>query len=126
MDIWYRKAADQGYASAQSNLGLLYERGQGVRQSDAEAVKWYTLAANQGKVGSQYSLGRMYAKGKVGGKQELVQAYKWLKLAAAGFPESSAYRSHALKNLALAASQMTLAQLAEAENFVGAWQPIKP
>jgi len=26
---WYRKAAEQNYAEAQSNLGLCYEKGQG-------------------------------------------------------------------------------------------------
>jgi hypothetical protein len=27
---WYRKAAEQGYAKAQNNLGWAYEQGQGV------------------------------------------------------------------------------------------------
>ncbi len=38
---WYRKAADQGHASAQFNLGSMYERGRGVPQDDAAALKWY-------------------------------------------------------------------------------------
>ena len=29
---WYRKAADQGYAGAQYNLGVMYANGQGVPQ----------------------------------------------------------------------------------------------
>jgi hypothetical protein len=36
---WYRLAADQGHATAQSNLGVKYENGEGVRQDHAEAVK---------------------------------------------------------------------------------------
>ena len=27
---WYRKAADQGWAAAQYNLGMMYEEGLGV------------------------------------------------------------------------------------------------
>ncbi len=38
---WYRKAAEQGNDEAQSNLGLCYENGQGVKQDFSEAVKWY-------------------------------------------------------------------------------------
>jgi len=30
---WYQKVAVQGYARAQTNLGALYETGQGVEQS---------------------------------------------------------------------------------------------
>ena len=33
--------AEQGYAYAQYNLGVMYENGRGVRQDYAEAVKWY-------------------------------------------------------------------------------------
>ena len=35
---WYRKAAEQGLASAQNNLGVMYANGEGVPQNDAEAV----------------------------------------------------------------------------------------
>ena len=37
---WYQKAADQGHAPAQVNLGVLYENGRGVgRENFAEAVR---------------------------------------------------------------------------------------
>ena len=45
---WYRKAAEQGLASAQCYLGLRYDFGKGVPEDDAEAVKWYRKAAEQG------------------------------------------------------------------------------
>ena len=38
---WFRFAADQGDASAQYALGLMYGKGQGVTQNYAEAVKWF-------------------------------------------------------------------------------------
>ena len=40
---WERKAADQGYAAAQSMLGSAYEEGKGAPQSDAEAARWLRL-----------------------------------------------------------------------------------
>ena len=45
---WYGKAAEQGNAKAQYNLGLRYENGQGVAQDYGKAVEWYTKAAEQG------------------------------------------------------------------------------
>jgi TPR repeat protein len=42
--------AEQGNASAQSNLGLMYEHGNGVVQNNNTAANWYTLAAEQGDV----------------------------------------------------------------------------
>ncbi len=45
---WYKKAADQGHARAQYNLGMMYQHGEGVDQDDKAAVKWLTKAAEQG------------------------------------------------------------------------------
>jgi hypothetical protein len=45
---WYRKAAEQGSASSQSNLGSMYFNGQGVTQNYVKAVKWWRKAAEQG------------------------------------------------------------------------------
>jgi uncharacterized protein len=42
---WYRKAAEQGYARAQNNLGVMYDNGEGVLQDDVTARMWFTLAA---------------------------------------------------------------------------------
>jgi TPR repeat protein len=41
---WLRKAADQGDAYAQVNVGWLYANGQGVAQDDTQALMWSTLA----------------------------------------------------------------------------------
>ena len=45
---WYRKAAEQGYAMAQRNLGVMYVMGQGVSADEAEALRWFEKAAAQG------------------------------------------------------------------------------
>jgi len=44
---WYRKAAEQGYARAQSNLGTLYSNGQGVPQDYLLAYMWFTVAGSR-------------------------------------------------------------------------------
>jgi len=49
----YKEAADQGYAVAQDNLGIMYNEGHGVPQDLAEAVKWWRKAAEQGNASAQ-------------------------------------------------------------------------
>ena len=78
---WYRKAAEQGYAKAQYNLGVVYAQGQGVAKDDAEAVKWYRKAAEQGNAEAQYNLGVMYDNGE-GVPQDDAEAVKWYRKAA--------------------------------------------
>lgn len=60
---------EKGFAPSQHNLGVMYEKGDGVAQSLTEnerwkeALKWYTQAAEQGHAGSQSRLGFMYYLG---------------------------------------------------------------
>lgn len=66
----------------QSNLGYLYETGQGgLQQNYAEAEKWYRLAAEQGDVSGQYNLGLLYLRGN-GVQKNYLKAEKWLRKAA--------------------------------------------
>ena len=48
MVMRYTKAAKQGDAEAQYNLGMCYGQGKGVKQDVQKAVEWYTKAAEQG------------------------------------------------------------------------------
>eukprot|EP00035_Acanthoeca_spectabilis_P018141 m.383186 g.383186 ORF g.383186 m.383186 type:complete len:1312 (+) comp16728_c0_seq11:151-4086(+) len=41
---WYQKSADLGHAGSQLNLGMLYEKGEGVGQNWETALRFYTLA----------------------------------------------------------------------------------
>src|SRR2546426_3476464 len=75
----YRKAADQGDARAQNNLGAMYESGRGVPQSYTEAIRWYRLAADQGDATAQNNLGSMYGRGL---RQNYAEAVEWIRLAA--------------------------------------------
>ena len=58
-----RTPANQGYAVAQTTLGVMYENGQGVPQDYAQAVAWYRKAADQGLAVAQVNLGVMYKNG---------------------------------------------------------------
>ena len=44
----WKPLAEQGNARAQVNLGLMYQKGDGVPQNYKTAVKWYRLAGEQG------------------------------------------------------------------------------
>jgi len=77
----WRPLAEQGYADAQSNLGVMYLNGTGVLQDYAEAMKWYRLAAEQGLASAQNNIGFMYENGN-GVLQDYAEAVKWYRLAA--------------------------------------------
>ena len=42
---WYGRAAEQGVAIAQLNLGVMYEHGRGVTQDQKIAHMWFNIAA---------------------------------------------------------------------------------
>jgi TPR repeat protein len=54
---WFRKAADQDDATAQSHLGIMFFKGQGVPQDKTEALTWFRRAADLGDAQAQYNLG---------------------------------------------------------------------
>ncbi len=82
----WKPLAEQGHAEAQYNLGVMYDRGEGVTQDDKAALKWYKRAAEQGDADAQNNLGFMYNHGQ-GVTQDDKAAIKWYKLAAEqGFP----------------------------------------
>ncbi len=44
----FRHAAEQGYAGAQYNLGVMYYFGEGVSVNSIKAYMWWSLAMEQG------------------------------------------------------------------------------
>jgi hypothetical protein len=120
---WYRKAAEQGNANAQHNLGNCYESGQGVPQNYDEAVKWFRKAANQRHPMAQANLGVMYEYGH-GVLQDLVEAHKWFVLSVSGFLASEAKnRGIAMRNRDQIAARMTPEQIVESQKRARAWKP---
>ena len=51
------KAAEQGHADAQQDLGCCYYNGGGVEHGMGKAVQWWTKAAEQGHAEAQWFLG---------------------------------------------------------------------
>ncbi len=77
---WYERAAAQGHAEAQYNLGRLYATGEGVPKDQEQALRWVRAAASQGYVPAQARFGMRYAAGN-GIAQDHRLAYFWLTLA---------------------------------------------
>jgi TPR repeat protein len=73
--------AESGNAEAQNSLGLIYAKGQGVKQDYTQAAKWYRLAADQGNAGAQASLGELCEVGQ-GVPRSDTEAAKWYRMAA--------------------------------------------
>ena len=78
---WVRKAAEQGFARAQYDLGFMYEFGTGVERSNEKAAEWYLKAAEQGYARAQFWLGYMYEYG-TGVEQSYEKAAEWVQKAA--------------------------------------------
>jgi TPR repeat protein len=75
-----RALARQGDATAQADLGQMYERGAGVAQDFAEAANWYRRAAEHGFARAQILLANLYDEGR-GVPKDAWTAVKWLRLA---------------------------------------------
>ena len=116
---WYRLAADRGDASAQFNLGIIYDEGLGVPRDYAEAMKWYSRAANQGFASAQYNLGAMYFEGR-GVPEDFVQAHMWFNLSS-----QAQDNWHMTQDRDMTARLMTPAQIAEAQKLAREWKPTK-
>ena len=52
---WYRRAAEQGDACGQNDLGSMYLNALGVERDAAEAARWYRKAADQGLAMAQFN-----------------------------------------------------------------------
>jgi TPR repeat protein len=79
LKLW-RPLAEQGNASAQFNIGLMYKLGKGTSKDIDEAVKWFDRAARQGNVLAQINLGIAYEQGE-GVPQNYLLAYVWYDVA---------------------------------------------
>ena len=92
----FSEYAKMGNATAQYNLGIMYENGRGVsqdnakaaewyrksaEQGDTRAVEWYRKSAEQGNVTAQYNLGYMYHDGR-GVSRDHAKAVEWYRKSA--------------------------------------------
>lgn len=72
----YEKAAQQGNAEAQYNLGVMYYSGDGAIQNYMQARKWFEKAAIQNYADAQFSLGVINEDGE-GVSQDMAIAKEW-------------------------------------------------
>jgi len=114
-----RPLAEQGYAFAQFNLGVLYDQGKGLPQDNAQAMAWYQKAAEQGLPQAQINLGIMYEEGQ-GVAPDYVRAYFWYTLADV---QGDGQAPQAKRELA---EKMTPAQIADAEQQAKDYQVKHP
>jgi TPR repeat protein len=106
--------AEQGIASAQFYLGLMHEKGRGVRQDYRTALKWFRKAAAQGYAGPQNNLGLLYEMGR-GVREDFIRAHMWYSVAAAMLSGDDG--KTAMKRRDHVASQMTAAQIEKAQEM---------
>jgi uncharacterized protein len=115
--------AKQWDPRAQTYIGVMYLRGQGVPQNFLVAAYWLHLAAETGFPEAQYFLGLMYDKGQ-GVVQDFVLAHAWLNLAVAHAEPRD--RAHWALIRDAVASKMSEAQLWEARRLAYEWRPDPP
>lgn len=84
--IWYSKAAENDYAKAQYNLGLLIE----AQRDYQRAAYWYLRAAIQNFSPAQNNLAVMHAKG-LGVSRDIQKANHWYEKAAQNGNEKAQY-----------------------------------
>jgi TPR repeat protein len=97
---------------AQYNLGVCYDKGEGVSKDPVEAAKWYRKAAEQNFANAQYNLGVSYDNAE-GVAKDYVEAYKWRLLAARQGNED------AKKTMTMLENKMTPEQIAEGQKLTG-------
>ena len=132
-EIWYRKAAEQGFAHAQGRLGdmLLMRSRMAVSAPPAaraamseEAMRWVTQAANQGDKRGQADFADICLEGKLV-KLDLVEAYKWGELASKGsMIDVATFAGRSCRDAATL--KMDADQIAEAQKRAAAFTPHKP
>ena len=80
LSLWL-PLAEQGDKHAQSNLGFMYEYGQGTTRDEQQAAHWYRQSARNGLAVAQFNLALMYANGG-GIRQNPLRAAYWFRQAA--------------------------------------------
>ncbi|KAF9148028.1 hypothetical protein BG015_010272 [Linnemannia schmuckeri] len=74
---WYLRAAEQEHASAEHNLGVMYENGEAPGLQDyTKAMEYYLRASSRGHARAQFSVGLLYDTGK-GIDQNSRKALEW-------------------------------------------------
>ena len=101
---------------AQSNLGVRYMTGDGVKKDYDSGVQWLRIAANALDPDAQYHLGIAYDNG-FGVRRDPVAALMWVQLAAAQNHELAQSEEKAMME------RMSPRQIANAQQMARDWRP---
>jgi TPR repeat protein len=118
-------AAEKGDASAQFNLGVLYDNrlddnGHPIGSNRAQALKWLQMAAEQGMARAQAKLAEVYAGGAKATGDD-AKACFWFLLAADG--SNGIHRLNAQSGYARAAANLTKAEIARTTKLARGRKP---
>ena len=78
---WFNLSAIQAFPPAQYSIGVLYDKGLGVKENKSTALLWYYAAAENNYAKAQYNLGVFFLKG-IGTSVNLREANLWFSKAA--------------------------------------------
>ncbi len=91
-----QKLAEQGNITAQFDLAIAYENGDGVEKDYIKAAYWYTKAAEQGDANAQNNLGVAYHNGN-GVEQDKNKAIYWFRKACENFNDDACENLNRIK-----------------------------
>ena len=122
---WNLRAAQMGNTMAYLNVGRSYVQGIGVEANQVEAIKWLTHIVNPSNSPDrwcmprgQFWIGLAYA---MPSQRNLVEAYKWLNLAATCLPsmakQDAVSRETAIDARNFLTKQMTAEQVHSAQQL---------
>jgi hypothetical protein len=132
-----KELAEGGSAEAQYRLGQSYCCGQGGNYNNEKALNWFCQAAKRGHHAAQFELGQMYEHGYTmlgwdtvtyrrrpgTGKypeRNLERAYMWYSVA----NSEGTFPMAQNRKLDLAANEMTLPQVTNAEKMLESWRDV--
>lgn len=73
---WARQSAEEGYARAQFEVGLMYQSGTGIEQDYQAALFWFEKAAEQEDALAMFQLGIYYREG-LGVEKSSEKSFQW-------------------------------------------------
>lgn len=117
---WYQSASEQGHPVAQVLLANRYQRGEGVRKDPDKTWALYQSAADQNYAEAYYGLTSLHYF--VSKPRNLIEAYKWAKLAAAHL-KGLGHKHLMISMIELFEQEMTSEEIAEAKRLISEWKP---
>lgn len=116
----FRRLAGEGSAIAETMLGVMHARGQGMPRDAATAATWWLRAARRGYPPAQLALAQAFAEGRGVGR-DAERAWVWARLAAMHGDTPTAMRAAVLAGRL--AATMDAATLARLDRERLAWRP---